>query len=81
MTDDEEKIMYAEKLLLETDEHGDFKQQLHLPLHSKMEVIILVLEKLPVPKRKPATEIAGKARILADIVQPIVPIEDWQDLV
>lgn len=56
--------MYAEKLTLETDEQGHFKQQPHLPPNSKIEVIILVLEKSLSPRRKPAVEIAGKARIL-----------------
>ncbi len=72
--------MYAEKLILETDDQGYFKQQPHLPPNSKVEVIILVLEKSLSPKRKPAVEIAGKAQISVDIVQPIIPTEDWQDL-
>ena len=30
--------------------------------------------------RKPSPKIAGKGRILGDIISPIVPIEDWNVL-
>lgn len=72
--------MYAEKLILETNEHGFFKQPPNLPPNSKMEVIILFLEKSSSAKRKPAKEIAGKAICSADLLQPIIPEEDWQTL-
>ena len=72
--------MYAEKLILETDEHGFFKQKPHLPPNSKVEVIFLVLEKILPVKRKPAKEIAGKAISSVDFLQPIIPEENWQDL-
>jgi hypothetical protein len=72
--------MYAERLILETDEHGFFKQKTSLPPNSKVEVIFLVLGKsLPI-KRKPAQHIAGKAVGSVDWVQPIIPEENWQDL-
>ena len=37
--------MYAERLILETNEHGFFKHPPSLPPNSKMEVIFLVLAK------------------------------------
>lgn len=78
----EKIIVYAEKLILETDEIGCFKQNPSLPPNSKVEVIILVLEKsLPSKKRRPAVEIAGKAKISVDIVQSIIPEANWQDLI
>jgi len=52
--------MYAEKLILETDEHGFFKQKLNLPPNSRVEAIFLVLKKQRKKKRKPAIEITEK---------------------
>jgi hypothetical protein len=72
--------MYAEKLILETDENGFFKQKTRLPPNSKVEAIFLVLEQSTLIKRKPAQEIAGKATCLVDLLQPIIPEENWQDL-
>jgi len=71
--------MYAEKFILETDEQGYFKQPPHFPPNSTLEVSISILEPAPV-KRKPAAEIAGKGRILGDIMTPVVPTEDWDVL-
>ena len=72
--------MYAERLILETNEHGFFKHPPSLPPNSKMEVIFLILEKISPVKRKPAKEIAGKAINKADLLQPIIPEENWQTL-
>jgi len=73
--------MYAEKLILETDAQGHFKQPFHLPPNSKVEIIALVLETLSSSKkRKPAIEIAGKAIFQGDMTQPIIPLEDWKNL-
>jgi hypothetical protein len=72
--------MYAERLILETNEHGFFKQPPVLPANSKMEVIFLVLERTSAIKRKPAPAIAGKATNTADLLQPIIPEELWQTL-
>lgn len=70
--------MYAERLVLETNEHGFFKTPPVFPPNSKMEVIVLVLEKTNKAKRKPAKEIAGKAKTSVDLLQPIIPAENWQ---
>lgn len=45
--------MYAERLILETNEFVFFKQPPTLPPNSKMEVIFLMLEKKSLAKRKP----------------------------
>jgi len=47
----------------------------------RVEVIVLPLEEpasVPTPKRKPHPDIAGKGRILSDIVSPASPPEDWE---
>ena len=69
--------MYAEKLILETDEHGHFKQLPRFPPNSKLEVSISILAPTSPVKRKPAAEIAGQGKILGDIMTPIVSTEDW----
>lgn len=51
-----------------------------LPPNSKVEAIFLVLEQSPTTKRKPAPEIAGKASCSVDLLKPIIPEENWQDL-
>lgn len=72
--------MYAERLILETDEHGFFKQETSLPPNSKIELIVLVLEKKLRPQRKPAAEVAGKAICFVDLTKTIIPEEDWESL-
>ena len=73
--------MQAEKLILETDENGHLIQQPKLPANAKLEAIFLVLEEVPHKKRRqPPTEIAGKGKIVGDIVSPVVPPEDWDAL-
>ena len=49
----------------------------------RVEVIVLPLEEAtsaPRPQRKPHPDIAGKGRILSDIVSPACPPEDWEAL-
>jgi len=44
-----------------------------LPPRAKIEAIFLVLDEAPQPKRRrPPPEIAGKGRIVGDIVSPVV---------
>jgi len=31
-------------------------------------------------RRKPSAKIAGKGKILGDIITPVVPVEDWEAL-
>ena len=73
--------MYAERLILETDEHGFFKQKTSLPPNSKVEVIFLVLGKsLPI-KRKPAQHIAGKATNSVDIDVSIFDLHNEANII
>lgn len=73
-------MMYVERLILETDDQGFFQQKTKFPPNSKLEVIVLVLEKSSPLKRKPALEIAGKASCLVDLTESIIPEEHWQTL-
>ena len=73
--------MQAEKLILETDADGHLKQLPSLPPNSRIEAVFLVLETTQKgQRRKPSTKIAGKGRILGDIVTPVVPPDDWDAL-
>jgi hypothetical protein len=73
--------MQAEKLILETDKNGHLMQQPKLPVNARLEAIFLVLEELsPKKKRQPPTDIAGKGKIVGDIIAPVVPPEDWDAL-
>ena len=69
--------MYAERLIVETDRSGTLK---HVPkLPPNKQIILLVLDdaregqSLP---RSPHPDIAGKTRILGDIIST-VPETDW----
>ena len=73
--------MQAEKLILETDKNGHLIQQPKLPTNAKLEAIFLILEELPPKKkRQPPADIAGKGKIVGDIIAPVVPLEDWDAL-
>ena len=73
--------MQAEKLILETDKDGHLIQQPKLPANARVEAIFLVLEELPSKKkRQPPADIAGKGKIVGDIIAPVVPPEDWDAL-
>lgn len=72
------RLMQAQKLFLETDQHGHLKQPLHLLPNKRFEAIFLVLDGANKPiVRKPSNKIAGQGKILGDIMQPAVPVEDW----
>ena len=74
-------MLQAEKLLLETDGNGHLKQLPNLPPNARIEAIFLVLDKTQVQKRrKPSPKIAGKGRIVGDIVSPVVPTDEWNVL-
>lgn len=58
-----------------------FEQRLTLADEIKREIMT---EQPPIissnTNRKPSSKIAGKGKILGDIVSPAVPIEDWNVL-
>lgn len=73
--------MHAERLIIETDSHGRPTHLPSLPPNRKLEAIFLVLEDTPsVTERTPSPAIAGKGKILGDIIAPIIPAGDWDAL-
>ncbi len=70
--------MYAERLILETDQSGHFKNIPTLPANKQFEVIFLGLEdKGNIKKRKPHPDIAGKIKIMGDIFDSS-PSAEWE---
>ena len=73
--------MYAERLLIETDQEGNPRHLPKLPPSAKVELIVLVLEESPsLPRRQPPPCIAGKGEIFDDLIAPAVPETDWDAL-
>jgi len=74
--------MHAEKIILETDQQGNLLQIPKLPPNAQLEAIFLVLNQLPPPpkRRKPSTLIAGKGKIVGDIISSAVPESEWDAL-
>jgi hypothetical protein len=71
--------MYAEKLILETDEHGFLKQKPHLPPNSTVEAIFLVFEKSTVHTfhgdgLKPDVNLSS-SKELQDVLSKIKPLK------
>ncbi len=76
--------MQAQKLLLKTKAQGkleglpDFKPNQHV------ELILLFNEENPPEAkrvyRKPPAELAGKIKILGDIISPVIEENDWDIL-
>jgi hypothetical protein len=74
----ERNTMYAERLILETDEEGFLKKIPRLPSSKKIEAIFLIIDEknnLPI-KRTPHPKILGNLIIHGDIFSS-VPIELW----
>jgi len=70
--------MYAERLILETDVSGKLKQIPVLPANKQLEAIFLVIAETDQanPRRQPHPEIAGKTKILGNIIDT-VPVSEW----
>jgi len=49
---------------------------------AKVIVTLLPAEETPAlkAKRQPSRRIAGQGKILGDIIAPVAPIDDWEDL-
>ncbi len=51
------------------------------PAIKKAKIIVTILEQAANPpasfKHKPSSRIAGKGRILGDIMSPAAPVEEW----
>lgn len=81
--------MLAERVTVETDAEGNPAGMPKLPPNSKFEVIFLLLDEPSSSQPQQATpreawrvspKIAGKGRILGDIVAPVIPDTDWEVL-
>ena len=71
--------MYAERLIVETDQFGTLIHVPKLPPNKQLEIILLVLDDArggQSLRRSPHQDIAGKTRILGDIISS-VPETDW----
>jgi hypothetical protein len=68
-------IVKAEKIIVETDQHGRLLHQPDLPSNTRMEVIFLMPDNERGPgerkKRKPSPLIMGKGKIIGDIMSPV----------
>jgi len=63
-------------------ENGQVKWLSDAPPVASARVIVTVLEETvpPVKRRIPAAAIAGKAKILGDLISPVVDEQDWECL-
>ncbi len=69
--------MYAERLILETDQFGNLKKPIKLPKNKQFEAVFLVLEDVTERvKRTPHPDIAGKIKIMGDLFDS-APSSDW----
>ncbi len=70
--------MYAERLILETDQSGTLKHVPKLPPNKQLEIILLVLDDARGEslRRSPHPDIAGKSRILGDVISSAAE-SDW----
>jgi hypothetical protein len=73
--------MHARRLIVETNEHGQIVNLPPLSPGVRLEAIFLVLDEAPpLSNRQPPPDIAGKGRILGDIVSPVSDADDWEAL-
>ena len=70
--------MYAERVILETDDVGKLKHIPLLPANKQLEAIFLVIaESGPTSLcRQPHQDIAGKTKIIGNIIDT-TPESDW----
>lgn len=69
-------MMYAERMIVETDRAGNLKKLPKLPANCRFEAIFLVMDEQPQTIRQPHPDIAGKMHILGDIFSS-APEMDW----
>jgi hypothetical protein len=73
--------MYAERIILETDEKGRFVEVPPLPPCARIEAILLVLDTAGGESfRTPPPELAAMTEICGDLVSPVVDLLDWEAL-
>ena len=76
--------MQAQKLLLKTNSQGKLEGLPVFMPNQTVELILLFNEEITsVAKqiyRKPPAELAGKIKILGDIISPVIEENDWDAL-
>ena len=73
--------MHAEKVILETNKQGQIISLPALPPNAQLEAIFLVLDQNEKKTGKgPSKKIAGKGKIIGDIMSPVVEAKDWDAL-
>jgi hypothetical protein len=65
--------MYAEKLIVTTDNFGNLQAMPKLPANKQFEAIFLIIdnENSPLQKRQPHPDIVGKLKINGDIINTV----------
>ena len=73
--------MYAEKMILKTDQHGHLKTQPELPPNAEVEAIFLVLKKIqPMDNSSfPSALIKGAMKVNDDLLSPVIRSEEWEE--
>ena len=71
--------MQAERVLLETDNHGNLIGLPKLPPNAQLEAIFLLLGKAtaPQPKRTPSASLKDAVTISGDLLDPTLSDEEW----
>ncbi|WP_394754386.1 hypothetical protein [Crenothrix sp.] len=69
-------MLYAERMIIETDTAGNLKQLPKLPANSQIEAIFLVMEEQSQAVRQPHPDIAGKTIVVGDIFSSVSET-DW----
>ena len=76
--------MQAQKLLLKTNAQGKLEGLPDFKPNQQVELILLFNEENPSETkrvyRKPPPELAGKIKILGDIISPVIEENDWDIL-
>lgn len=69
--------MYAERIIVQTDQFGHLTSTPQLPANKQIEAIFLVIPvKLVSQKRKPHASVVGKMQLLGDTIN-CAPAHDW----
>jgi hypothetical protein len=69
--------MYAERMIVESDQFGSLKALPKLPANKQLEAIFLIVSSGNESHcRQPHRDVAGKMRLVGDVVN-CVPASDW----
>lgn len=74
--------MVATRIIVEADEKGIVSGLPSVPAHSKVEVIMIVIEapKISRKRRNPPAALSKMTKITGDIVSPAVAQDEWEAL-